>query len=88
MNKEMEQIISKDLGVDIDQIRKSSWRKLDKIPRKIGEKPFRPQDMFIVSGNINLAEKREMGNLMVEIRSFYRKVMYQTKCLLRHRKNV
>lgn len=61
MNKNMEQMISRDLGMGIQQIRRMSWEKLDKIPRKRLEKPFRPKNLFIVGGNINLAENREMG---------------------------
>lgn len=34
MNKNMEQMISRDLGMGIQQIRRMSWEKLDKIRGK------------------------------------------------------
>lgn len=88
MKKKMEQMVSKDLGIEIERIRKLSWDELDKFPKKKWEKPFRPKDMFIVGGNINLAENREMGTIGIELRNTYRKVMYEIKCLLMNKKNV
>lgn len=88
MNKKMEQMISKDLGIEIKKIREKTWGELDKFPRKGIEKSFRPKHMFIVGGNINLAENREMGKISLELRNIYRKVMYQFKCLLKNMKNV
>lgn len=82
MNRKMEQMISKDLGIEIAQIRKESWDKLDKLPKKIGEKSFRPKNLFITGGNINLAENREMGKIGLELRNTYRKAVYKVKCLL------
>lgn len=81
-------MISKDLGIEIGRIRKASWNELDRLPKKIGEKPFRPQNMFIVGGNINLAEKREMGKWGIELRNIYRKAVYKAKCLLVNKKGV
>ena len=83
----MEEMIARDLGLEIKKIRTSSWNTLEKIPRK-RETAFRPKDMFIVSGNINIAGNREMGMADMEIRNFYRKVLYKAKCLLRNKKNV
>lgn len=88
MNRKMEQMISKDLGIGIRQIRKLSWDELDRFPKKIGEKSFRPKNMFIVGGNINLAENREMGKIRIELRNTYRKAVYKVKCLLKPKKNV
>lgn len=89
MNRKMEQMISKDLGIKIGQIRKLSWKELDRLPnKKIGERSFRPKNMFIVGGNINLAENREMGKLKMELRNTYRKAVYRVKCLLKYKKNV
>lgn len=85
MNKAMEEMISRDLGLEIKKIRTSSWDDLCKIPRKRG-KAFRPKNMFQVSGNINLAENREMGMTVVGLRETYRKVIYKIKCLLRNKK--
>lgn len=87
MNKKMEQMILQDLGMDVSTIRKSSWEKLDKVPYNRKERPFRP-DMFSVTGNIHLIEGREMGMTMVKIHSFFRKVRYELKCLLKHKKSV
>ncbi len=86
MNKAMEEMISRDLGLEIKKIRTSSWDELGKIPRK-KEKAFRPKDMFLVGGNINLAENKEMGMTVLGLRNIYRKVTYKTKCLLRNKKN-
>lgn len=86
MNKEMEKMISRDLGLEIKKIRTSSWDELGKIPRERG-KAFRPKDMFRVGGNINLAENREMGMTVLRLRNIYRKVIYKIKCLLRDKKN-
>ena len=88
MNRKMEQMISKDLGIGIGQIRKSSWDELDKFPREIRKRAFRPKNMFIVGGNINLAENREMGKFVIELRNAYRKVAYKVKCLRKSKKNV
>lgn len=88
MNKKMEQMISKDLGVGIGKIRELSWEELDRFPKKIREKSFRPKNMFIVGGNINLAEEREMGKVTLELRNTYRKVVYRVKCLLKSKKSV
>ena len=86
MNREMEKMISRDLGLEIKKIRTSSWDDLCKIPRK-WEKAFRPKNMFLVGGNINLAEKREMGMTVIGLRNIYRKAMYTIKCLLRGKRN-
>ena len=86
MNGAMEEMISRDLGIEIKKIRTSSWDDLRKIPRK-REKAFRPKDMFLVGGNINLAENREMGTTILGLRNLYRKVIYKIKCLLRNKKN-
>lgn len=85
MNRAMEDMISKDLGIGIKKIRTTSWDKLDRIPGKRG-KAFRPQDTFLVGGNINLAENREMGTFLLTVRNICRKVNYKTKCLLRGKK--
>ena len=88
MLKKMEQMLSKDLGMDVERIRKESWNELDKLSgKKIGV-PFRPKDMFIVGGNINLASGREMGKVSLELRNTYRKVIYKAKCLLMSKRNV
>lgn len=60
MNSKMEQMISKDLGVEIKKIREASWDELDRLPKKIREKAFRPKNMLVVGRNINLAENREI----------------------------
>lgn len=88
MNIKMEQMISKDLGIGIKQIRRSSWSELERLPQKKKSKAFRPKNIFIVGGNINLAENREMGKMTIELRSTYRKVIYKIKCLLRNKKNI
>ena len=88
MNVKMEKMISKDLGIGINQIRESSWDDLERFPGKRRGKAFRPKNIFIVGGNINLAENREMGKTAVELRNIYRKVAYRVKCLLRNKKNV
>lgn len=87
MNKKMEAMISKDLGIGINKIRRKSWEELDRYPKRGRGKAFRPKNMFIVGGNINLAEKREMGKIGLELRNTYRKVMYKVKWLLRGKKN-
>ena len=87
MNKKIKQMISKDLGMDIEQIRHSSWEKLDKTHDKLIKLPFRPKDMFIVDANINLAENREMGTFLLEIRNIYRKLVHKIKCLMKNGKN-
>lgn len=85
MNRAMENMISRDLGLGIKKIRTSSWDELGRLPRKRG-KAFRPKDMFLVGGNINLAENREMGTNVLTLKNIYRKVIYKTKCLLRGKK--
>lgn len=86
MNRAMEDMISRDLGLGIKKIRTASWDELDRLPRK-KEKAFRPKDMFLVGGNINLAENREMGTTVLALKNTYRKVIYKTKCLLRGKKS-
>lgn len=88
MERKMEQIISKDLGIGIRQIRKLTWEELDKLPKKKRGKSFRPKDMFIVAGNINLAENHEMGKIGLELRNTYRKVAYKVRCLIKNKKSV
>ena len=68
MNKGMEKMISRDLGMDINTIRESSWSDLLKRPRRT-QKAFRPKNMFLVSGNINLAQNRIMGMHAVNMRN-------------------
>lgn len=82
----MEKIISKDLKMPIGQIRESSWNKLEKRYYGIKEKAFRPKDMFIVGGNINLSLGREMGLTRIAIHEKIRKVNYRVKCLLKNKK--
>ena len=86
MNRAMEDMISRDLGLGIKKIRTSSWDELNRLPRKRG-KAFRPKDMFLVGGNINLAENREMGTAVLALKNIYREVIYKTKCLLRGKKS-
>ena len=88
MNKQMEAMISKDLGMDINKIRKSSWKELDKTVNKEKGKAFRPKNVFIVGGNINLAENREMGLFAITLRNFYREVVYKCKCLMKGKKTI
>ena len=85
MNRGMEHLISKDLDMDISKIRESSWSELTNLPYKRG-RAFRPKNMFLVSGNINLAQNRTMGIYFVNLRNICRKVLYKIKCLLKHRK--
>lgn len=85
MNKGMEQLISKDLNMDISKIRESSWNELTNFPYHKG-RAFRPKNMFLVSGNINLAQNRTMNCYLLNIRNIYRKVSFEIKCLLRHSK--
>jgi hypothetical protein len=85
MNKAMEDMISRDLGLGIKKIRTSSWDELCRLPRKKG-KAFRPKDMFLVAGNINLAANREMGTTVLALSNIYRKVIYKIKCLLKGKK--
>ena len=86
MIRPMEEMISRDLGLEVKKIRTSSWDTLEKIPGEKG-KAFRPKDAFLVGGNINLAEKREMDMTALGLRNFYRKVIYNIKCLLMNRKD-
>ena len=83
MNKKMEEIIAKDLGISVKSIRNSSWKNLEKRRRKVGEKAFRPEGMFSVDGNINLSLKREMGMNKIAISEMNRKVTYKIKHLLK-----
>ena len=85
MNKGMERLISQDLGMDIAQIRESTWCELLNAPRKNG-RAFRPKNMFLVSGNINLAQNRTMGTRLLNIRNIIRKALYEIKCLVRHKR--
>ena len=84
----MEKIISNDLEIDIDQIRRLPWDSLEKLHDKKRQRPFRPKDMFISGGNINLAEGREMGMTSVNFRNYIRKVAYKIKCLRKNKKPV
>ena len=43
--------------------------------------------MFLVGGNINLAEYREMGMTVLGLRNIYRKVKYKIKFSLINKKN-
>ena len=87
MDKRLEKIIAKDLGISIEEIRETSWETLVGMRKKLGESAFRPKDMFIVGGNINLTLKREMGMLDITIREMIRKVKYKFKCLLRNKRH-
>lgn len=82
----MEKIISHDLKMPIGQIRNLSWNKLDKWHYGIKERAFRPKEMFIVGGNINLTLGREMGFTKVGINEKIRKVNYRIKCLLKNKR--
>lgn len=85
MDKRMEKIVSKDLKMPIEQIRNLSWNKLERQQYGIKERAFRPQDMFVVGGNINLTLKREMGLTKIGINETMRKVKYRIKCLLKNK---
>lgn len=78
-------MISRDLGMDINTIRESSWSDLLTRPRHT-KRAFRPKNMFLVSGNINLAQNRIMGMHAVNIRNNYRKGIHEIKCLLKRMK--
>jgi len=82
MNRGMEQLISRELKIDINQIRKSTWDELLKRPYA-KEKAFRPKNMFLVNSNINLAENQTMGTRLLNIRNNCRKALYTIKCLIR-----
>lgn len=83
--KSMEEIIAKDLGISVDEIRRADWSELEKRPRKFNERSFRPKDSFPINGNINLALGREMGITCRSIREFKRGVCYKLKCLLKNK---
>lgn len=88
MDNQMEKIIAKDLGISVTGIRNSSWETLESTRRKRYEKPFRPEGMFLVGGNINLSLRREMGTQRLSLREMSRKVSYNIKCLLKNKRNV
>lgn len=81
----MEEIIENELGISVDEIRKTEWETLEKRPRNVLKLPFRPRDMFQINGNINLALNRDMGTLTLRIREFKRGVCYKIKCLLKNK---
>ena len=72
MNIQMETMISKDLGMNIDKVRKSSWKELDKTVNKEKGKVFRPD--------------KEVGLFTITLRNFYRNILYKCKCLMKGRK--
>lgn len=86
MDKQMEQIISNDLNMPIEQIRKLSWNKLEKRFYGIKERAFRPEGLFVVGGNINLTLRREMRMIGVGIHEILRKAKYRIKCLRKIRR--
>lgn len=83
----MNQIIAKDLGITVEEIRKTEWNDLEKMPRNFNKIPFRPNNIFPINGNINLALNREMGMKKINFNEFKRGVCYKIKCLLRKMKN-
>lgn len=85
MNKGLERMISKDLNMDIDEIRKSSWDELTKKSYQ-RKKAFCPENLFFVRGNINLAQNRIMNTGLLNIRNTYRKALYGIKCLIKLKK--
>lgn len=87
MDKQMEQIISSDLNMPIEQIRELSWNKLEKRFYGIKERAFRPEGLFAVGGNINLTLGREMRMIRVGINEILRKAQYRVKCLLKNKRN-
>lgn len=86
MDKQMEKIIAKDLKMPIGQIRNLPWNKLEKRNYGIKERAFRPQEMFIIGGNINLSLGRVMGLTRIAIHENMRKVNYRIKCLLKNKR--
>ena len=84
----MEKIIANDLGISVDEIRKSSWERLESKSYHKCEKAFRPKNMFIVGGNINLSLKREMGMTRIHLSELRRKVDYKIACLRKNKRNV
>jgi len=82
----MEKMFAQDLGISAENIRNATWRELDKLSKRNKEKAFRPQNMFIIGGNIHLAQNHTMGMTLINIRDFCREVIYRIKCLTRIRK--
>lgn len=85
MNKAMENLISHDLGMNIEDIREATWEELLKIPYNKTQKRFRPKNMFLVSGNINLAQNRTMGMRGLDFKNTIRKALYKIRCLMKHK---
>ena len=83
MNKGMEKMISRDLGMDINTIRESSWSDLLKRPRRT-QKAFRPKNMFLVKWKYKFSSKSDYGNARRKHEESYRKGIYEIKCLLKH----
>ena len=78
-----ERIISNDLRINPEDIRSMSWAELDKRAIKHKGRLFRPENLFVVSGNIHLANDETMGLTAIRIRDFFRGVRYRIKCLMR-----
>ncbi len=82
MNKGLERMIEKDLHMEADAIRRSSWDDLLKRHNTF-KKPFRPQNLFFTSGNIYLAQNRTMKMHAVNVRNVFRKGLCEIKCLMK-----
>ena len=78
-------IISDELGIYSDDISRSSWDELDKRAKRHRGLSFRPENLFVVSGNIHLANDDTMGMAAIRIRDFLRGVRYRVKCLMMHK---
>ena len=86
MDKQMEKMFAQDLGISVDSIRNASWRELDKLSKRNKERPFRPKNMFVIGGNIHLAQNHTMGMTRINFNDFCREVIYQIRCLTKTKK--
>ena len=85
MIKAIEKMISTDLGMKPEDIRVSKWDVLDKKAVKSTGRAFRPENVFLESGNIHLASNRTMGLRAVEFRGFLRGLLHRIRCLVKNR---
>lgn len=85
MKQKLETMITHDLGIQVSEIRKASWNDLERIKRIKKRDLYQPEGMFVVGGNINLAQGKEMDIKDLRLSTMVRRGVYFLKCLRNHK---
>ncbi len=87
MKETTQNIITKHVGMSIQQIQTTSWDDIEKnIFKRLKFRGFHPEHYFQVNGNIHMEQNRYMGTTRIDFFNTLNYMSYKLKCLIRNYK--